>query len=252
MALSRPIKPNLSCSEEHQPSSSVQGCPETSSVSADGALAGRGGGGGGGERRVPKCARCRNHNLSSVLKGHKRYCPFARCQCHLCELTLQRQKIMAQQVALSRAHAQDVARVTLLQEDQRQHNPQEILATADGLRTEIGKRELSVNGDSISLHHPALDWSLQQQQQQQATTSSSYIHGLSAPIPSPFPSLCDPFRLPYLFPSVFQPPSTSVSPLPLSALRQPPGAVSHFLHCPLCASRMTSEVELRHHQCETN
>ncbi|XP_066965351.1 doublesex- and mab-3-related transcription factor 1-like [Macrobrachium rosenbergii] len=241
MALSRPIKPNLNCSEEYQPSSSAQGCSETSSVSADGAP-----GGGGGERRVPKCARCRNHNLSSILKGHKRYCPFARCQCHLCELTLQRQKIMAQQVALSRAHAQDVARVTLLQEEQ---HPQEILASADALRTEIGKRDLSVNGGNASLHHAALDWTLQQQQQ--AATSSSYIHGLGASIPSPFPSLCDPFRLPYLFPSVFQPPSPSVSPLPLSALRQPP-AVSHFLQCPLCASRMTSEVELRHHQCETN
>ncbi|KAG7173790.1 Doublesex- and mab-3-related transcription factor 1-like [Homarus americanus] len=68
--------------------------------------------------RVPKCARCRNHNKHTPLRGHKRYCPFKKCQCERCELTVQRQKIMAQQVALRRAQDQDEARGTTLTEAQ--------------------------------------------------------------------------------------------------------------------------------------
>ncbi|KHJ90940.1 DM DNA binding domain protein, partial [Oesophagostomum dentatum] len=53
-------------------------------------------------KRRPNCQRCAQHNVVNRLNGHKRACPFKECFCPKCQVVVERQKLMADQIKLRR------------------------------------------------------------------------------------------------------------------------------------------------------
>lgn len=53
-------------------------------------------------RKPPLCARCRNHGVEVLLKGHKRHCLYRYCQCGQCKMTMLRQNVVAHQIKQQR------------------------------------------------------------------------------------------------------------------------------------------------------
>ncbi|XP_014205771.1 protein doublesex-like [Copidosoma floridanum] len=54
------------------------------------------------KKRVPKCARCKNHGIPAKVKDHKDVCPQRFCLCNKCIATSVRQREMKKQTAIRR------------------------------------------------------------------------------------------------------------------------------------------------------
>ncbi|PAV92016.1 hypothetical protein WR25_22683 [Diploscapter pachys] len=68
------------------------------------------------KERRPNCQRCAQHNVVNRLKGHKRICPFKECFCAKCQVVVERQKLMADQIKLRRKQKREKAMVERTQE----------------------------------------------------------------------------------------------------------------------------------------
>lgn len=72
-------------------------------------------------RRNQMCARCKNHGIDQPLRGHKNLCKFAQCNCSICRITSERQKIMAKQIKDYRQtkYINDDSEISVLDDEER-------------------------------------------------------------------------------------------------------------------------------------
>uniref|UniRef100_A0A0N4ZRM7 DM domain-containing protein n=1 Tax=Parastrongyloides trichosuri TaxID=131310 RepID=A0A0N4ZRM7_PARTI len=60
--------------------------------------------------RLPHCQRCAQHGVQSRLKGHKKLCPYRNCDCVKCQVVVERQRLMADQIKLRRKQRKEKIR----------------------------------------------------------------------------------------------------------------------------------------------
>ncbi|KAG5670727.1 hypothetical protein PVAND_000971 [Polypedilum vanderplanki] len=59
-------------------------------------------------RKEQVCARCRNHGKLSILKNHKKFCPFRDCLCEKCTETRDRQQFIAREIRFHRKTTKNI------------------------------------------------------------------------------------------------------------------------------------------------
>uniref|UniRef100_A0A914EJC2 DM domain-containing protein n=1 Tax=Acrobeloides nanus TaxID=290746 RepID=A0A914EJC2_9BILA len=79
------------------------------------------------KERMPRCQRCAQHNVHNRLKGHKRTCPFLDCHCIKCQVVLERQRLMADQIKLRRRQKKQKKAVIEQQQTPSAHEHMQLL-----------------------------------------------------------------------------------------------------------------------------